>query len=218
MINQDEVFLLTQKIDFSSEMHPSAQALRIAIYDEYRAYETYKAVTMRFGDVKPFSNIVEAESRHISAITHLCEKYSVPPPYNNWVGNVGTADTITENCEIGVSAEIGNIKMYDYLLGFVGEPDIRDVFYRVQAASFNNHLPAFRRCISGTSSQNIGFDGVSKDGLEEKLKGFMQGKFDQKEIEGLMSHLGSDFLVGAVGGAILGAILGGNIFDNKENN
>jgi len=47
-----------------------------------------------------------------------------------------------------VAAEIDNIQMYDNLLLYVDQyPDIQDTLYRLQAASYNNHLPAFRQSV-----------------------------------------------------------------------
>jgi hypothetical protein len=46
--------------------------------------------------------------------------------------------------------------MYDDLLMYVDNyPDIQDAFYRLQAASFNNHLPAFRRCVQQYSTEQM---------------------------------------------------------------
>ena len=39
-----------------------------AIDDEYKARATYRLVIREFGEIRPFINIVEAESRHIEAL------------------------------------------------------------------------------------------------------------------------------------------------------
>ena len=42
-------------------------ALHAALDDEYHAWETYDQVIRDFGLVRPFSNIRDAEARHIAA-------------------------------------------------------------------------------------------------------------------------------------------------------
>ncbi|WP_232420130.1 hypothetical protein [Nitrosococcus watsonii] len=45
-----------------------------AINDEYKARATYRHVIRKFGEIRPFINIVEAESRHIEALLPLFQK------------------------------------------------------------------------------------------------------------------------------------------------
>lgn len=221
MQNPDELQLITKVVDINSGVPVLAQALRIALFDEYKAYEVYSKVVATFGQVAPFVNIVQAEQNHINAIRNLCAKYGVTPPINSWIGNIDIAPTLPENCEIGVAAEIDNIKMYDYLLTFVDMPDVRDVFYRVQAASFNNHLPAFRQCVNQNTAPQMQINNndikqASFD-LSEQLKQALGQKLGIKELEGMLAHVGGDFLVGALGGALIGAILGGeNLFKGDK--
>ena len=59
------------------------RALNEALDDEYRAFATYDQVLADFGEVPPFSNIREAEGRHIEA---LCGEHAKPgeaakPPF-----------------------------------------------------------------------------------------------------------------------------------------
>lgn len=225
MQNPDELQLISKKIDVNSNVPVLAQALRIALFDEYKAYETYSAVVTAFGQIAPFGNIVAAEQNHIDAMLSLCNTYNITPPSNSWAGNVNIASTLAENCEIGVASEIDNIKMYDHLLSYVAELDVRDIFYRVQAASFNNHLPAFRQCVlayntNQEATQNPYINaGVKQEAfdLNEQLKQALGQKLGIKEIEGMLSNVGGDFLIGALGGALIGAILGGeNLFKGDK--
>lgn len=43
-------------------------ALEEALLDEYKARATYNKVIEVFGLIRPFSNIVEAEGRHVQAL------------------------------------------------------------------------------------------------------------------------------------------------------
>ncbi len=225
MQNPDELQLITKTVDTNSNTPVLAQVLRIALFDEYKAYETYSKVVANFGQIAPFSNIVAAEQNHIDAMLNLCAIYGITPPINTWAGKINIAPTMAENCEIGVAAEIDNIKMYDYLLSFVMEADVRDVFFRVQAASFNNHLPAFRQCVLTYNTTQNGNEnpyinaGVKQEAfdLNEQLKQALGQKLGIKEIEGMLSNVGGDFLIGALGGALIGAILGGeNLFKGDK--
>lgn len=140
------MYLFTKQIDFQTPVPILHQALQIAIYDEYRAQATYQRVLESFGPVAPFSNIVHAETRHINALLPLLQRYQVPIPINNWYSNVVLANTLGENCELGVAGEIQNVQMYDHLLSYISQTDIRQTFMNLREASLSSHLPAFRQC------------------------------------------------------------------------
>jgi hypothetical protein len=69
-----------------------------------------------FGEVRPFSNIREAEARHIEALHRLLTAYALPIPDNPWPGRVERYASVREACEAGVAAEIENGQLYDRLL------------------------------------------------------------------------------------------------------
>jgi hypothetical protein len=140
-------YLFTQRINLALNIPPLHQALQIAVYDEYRARAFYQKVIDWFGAVTPFINIVEAEKQHISALLPLFSRYGVSIPVDDWYSQIEPIPSFKENCELGVAGEIRNVQMYEHLLGYVAQPDIRKVFYNLQAASLNQHLPAFRRCV-----------------------------------------------------------------------
>jgi|GEM_PF-268510 len=146
--NFDESILINQRINLSFDEPLVHQVLRIAIYDEFHAYELYSGIIKKFGSQSPFSEIVEAENQHYNLLLPLLEKYSVNIPINDWYQRIEIPDTLMECCEVGVAAEIDNIAMYEHLLKYTQDIDIKDTLYRLQAASYNNHLPAFRQCLS----------------------------------------------------------------------
>ena len=99
-----------------------------AINDEYKAQATYRHVINKFGEIRPFINIVEAESRHIEALLPLFDKYGITVPEDNWASNIEEPQTVLEACQIGVEAEIENAEMYDRLLKLtVDYPDVQHV-------------------------------------------------------------------------------------------
>ena len=125
-------------------------ALIAALADERRAHATYEAVAAKFGDARPFSNIVNAERRHESFLLPLFEKYKVTVPANEFTKEkVVVPETLADACREAVEGEKDNIAMYERFLAFVEEPDIRETFTYLRDASNNNHLPAFERCGMG---------------------------------------------------------------------
>lgn len=123
------------------------RALLEALDDEHRAHATYEQVLSDFGaDVLPFANIVESESRHISALIRLFNQYGIEVPANPWPGKVTRYESLLDACAAGVDAEIANVKLYERLLASTSRPDVLTVYQNLQRASQENHLPAFRRC------------------------------------------------------------------------
>jgi len=119
-----------------------------ALDDEYKAEATYAAVIDRFGPVRPFINIVEAERRHIEAIKGQFRRLGWDIPPNPWAGKVEPPLTLAGACETAVRAEVDNIALYDRLLPEIAEPGVHQTLSNLQRASRDNHLPAFRRCLS----------------------------------------------------------------------
>jgi len=126
-------------------------ALKEALDDEYRSFATYDQVLADFGEVRPFSNIREAESRHIEALCGLFARYGLPVPENPWTGKVERYASLQAACEAGVAAEIANAEIYERLLKATERPDILSVFRNLRDASQQRHLPAFERCAQGSS-------------------------------------------------------------------
>jgi len=126
-----------------------------ALDDEYHAEAVYAATLATFGDVRPFSNIIEAERKHQAALLGLMETYGIPVPANGYLTGekpVGTLPgTLAEVCAVGVEAEIENARLYDedLLPAMAGHADAIRVFINLREASINNHLPAFELCAAG---------------------------------------------------------------------
>ena len=121
-------------------------ALEEALDDEYKALATYDQVIADFGEVRPFNNIRDAETRHIEALYGLFDRYKLAVPENPWPGKVEHYPHIKAACEAGVAAEIANAEIYDRLMRTTKRPDILTVFRNLRDASQLRHLPAFQRC------------------------------------------------------------------------
>ena len=207
--NIDEALLISARIDENSQIPIVSQILRIAVYDEFKAYEAYTKIIEKFGLVQPFVNIKEAEAVHYAALIQLMQKYNVEVPLNNWASKIEIPNTFIECCEMGVAGEISNIAMYNNLLSYAVEPDIKDVLFRLQAASYNNHLPAFRNCV--LSFYNNETTNVSQENIMQKLGEYqvllddiMSGNVDENSISKIFSKLNLSMVSGAVlGGAII---------------
>lgn len=128
------------------------RALHEALDDEYRSWATYDQVITDFGEVPPFSNIREAEARHIEALCTLFTRYGLPVPPNPWPGKVARYINLQAACEASVADEIANGEMYERLLGTTQRPDILTVLRNLQEASQQRHLAAFQRCAQHAGS------------------------------------------------------------------
>ncbi len=124
----------------------AASALDTAIDDEYKARAFYDAVIERFGPVRPFVPIRDAETRHIEALVRLYNVYSLGAPSDPYTGHLEAPDSVQNACQMAVDAEIANAALYDEILEGVTEEDVITVFERLRDASLYNHLPAFQRC------------------------------------------------------------------------
>jgi len=138
---------------------PVIEALDLALADERQAHQTYTAILERFGEVRPFSNIVHAEARHIDALLPIYAQYDASIPKNESVVEPAIETlNLKDLCQKGVDAEIENVRLYDeQLLPAVADyPEIAAVFQRLRDASANRHLPAFRRCVARDGRQGRG--------------------------------------------------------------
>jgi len=118
--------------------------LVFAIQDEYLARGEYQKVIEKFGNRRPFSNIIKAEERHISWLKPLFTKYNVSLPPDRGLELAEVPATFSEALQIGIKAEVENIAMYERFLKTNLPDDVREVFSRLLAGS-KNHLDAFKR-------------------------------------------------------------------------
>lgn len=140
-------------------------ALYAALDDEYHAQAFYAEVMNKFGEVRPFSNIIRAEQQHAASLATLLQSYGLDVPANPYPTGAKPLEpvpaSLQEACSIGITAEIANVALYDeQLLPTVsGYSDVSFVMQRLRDASADKHLPAFQRCASGQMSQGRGQGG-----------------------------------------------------------
>lgn len=147
--------LLSSAPAWSGTLTPEAEtALASALQDERHAEAFYSVVLAKFGDVRPFSNIIEAERRHEAMLIDLYSTYGIAVPENGYANGTLKAPeapaTLVDACKSGVEAEIANRDLYNAQLlpAVKAYPDITQVMQRLRDASEKNHLPAFQRCAS----------------------------------------------------------------------
>lgn len=147
----------------ATDLPPATRdALFTALADEYHAEAFYAAVLDKFGEVRPFSNIIVAEQRHAEQLRTVMERYGLDAGENADLGSkaiiAAVPETLAEACAIGVEAEVANRDLYDKTLlpAAVGYDDITAVFISLRDASENNHLPAFQRCGGQTAGNGPG--------------------------------------------------------------
>ncbi|MGP1562021.1 MAG: ferritin-like domain-containing protein [Helicobacteraceae bacterium] len=206
-MNYDQNILDAKAVAQNADTPPLAQALRIALYDEYKAYEMYRAIIARFGNQRPFSNIIQAEAAHIESISYLCAKYGVPLPENDAATKIALPSSLQECCQMGVQAEIDNINMYNNLLPYASG-DVLDVFYRVQAASANNHLPALSACLGADLGVDLSGGGGGFAPTYQDLYTFAKNNLGvdldaiiPQSLRSLLPNLSGSLAIGAIIGA-----------------
>lgn len=142
--------LLVNDLEYPvGELTPEVKdALNRAIEDEYKAMSTYQKIIEKFGMIRPFSMVENAEEQHIASLKGIFDKYGITVPANNWVNKITIPTTLTQACQTGVEAETANIKLYkEELLPLVKDyEDITIIFTNLMEASEQKHLPAFQRC------------------------------------------------------------------------
>ncbi|MCB1438254.1 MAG: hypothetical protein H6888_01180 [Nitratireductor sp.] len=128
------------------------EAVLAALDDEYHAEAVYRAVIGKFGNVRPFANIVRSEQQHQLLMKRILVAYGKPVPANPWMTGKRKLSplpsTLGAACRIGIEAEKANATLYNrQLLPKVKSyPEITSAMKALRDASQYNHLPAFERC------------------------------------------------------------------------
>ena len=124
------------------------EILVLALQEEYKAQYLYASVLEDYPGAMPFATIVESEMRHVEALAMLFTRRQTAPPASSWTpGSFPPYATLALACAGGVDAEKEDAAFYTPYLRRTDLPqDVRNVFTNLQAASLNNHLPAFQSC------------------------------------------------------------------------
>ncbi len=119
-----------------------------ALQEEYKAEMLYRSVLEDFPGAAPFAVIAESEARHVEALATLFTRRLQTPTGSTWTpSSFPPFASVPLACAAGVAAEQEDAAFYTPYLQRTDLPqDVRNVFTNLQAASLENHLPAFERC------------------------------------------------------------------------
>jgi rubrerythrin len=125
------------------------KALVAALDDEYRAEAIYASVIKKFGEARPFINIIEAERRHAAMVKAEMDRLGISYTKTNpWLDKEHAPASLLDACQQGIIAEQENIALYDKLLPTIQDAHVRETLSTLQWASRERHLPAFERCVA----------------------------------------------------------------------
>jgi len=124
------------------------EMLKYAIQDEYLARAEYRAIMGKYGEIRPFANIVESEESHIAWLKDAYASRGLKVPADEAAAFIIVPASLEEAFRTGVAAEVDNIAMYDSFISskLISAPEnssLKDLFERLRDAS-KNHLAAFQ--------------------------------------------------------------------------
>jgi hypothetical protein len=124
--------------------------LMYAVQDEYLARGEYLAIIEKFGNQKPYANIVEAEETHLSFLREVYLAYELEFPEDSSAAHIIIPDDLLEAAKTGVQAEIDNIAMYEKFLSYDLPENVIEVFSALKSGS-DSHLLAFEKQVDRLS-------------------------------------------------------------------
>ncbi len=121
-----------------------------ALQEERLAAATYQAVIDKFGEVKPFTNILKAEEQHIAAVENLLRVNNINVPENTVTAEA--PKTLEEAYAKAIEVEKEDIALYKRMLPNISNTMIKTVFTRLSNAS-ERHLKAFEAYSNGETPE-----------------------------------------------------------------
>lgn len=126
--------------------------LRWAAEDEYLAHGEYATILKKFGAIRPYSNIIQAEEQHLDWLRTEYKARNLAFPSDGSAPYVAAPADLKAAAQAGVDAEISNIAMYKAFLARpeVSKPEnasVKTLFAQLMQAS-ENHLRAFKTQLS----------------------------------------------------------------------
>lgn len=143
--------------------------LQTALDDERQARALYEAVMLKFGEVRPFSNIVHAESMHMKLVNDMMTKYEFNPEPDKFarkpketreafIARLEVPATFAAALRKAASLEKQQGPFYDRLSREAPE-DVKALFARLKADSLDRHLAAFERSLGRGGGARAGRRG-----------------------------------------------------------
>ncbi|MDE5926667.1 MAG: hypothetical protein K2N75_01540 [Helicobacter sp.] len=205
----------------------SAENLLLALNDEYKAYSFYTSVSS-YGQV--FVHLQSAEQTHINALSWHLQNLGVSIPQNPYnAESFANFSSIEEILQTALVNENKNVELYNTLIANEKDLEVIDTFYRLQAASFNNHIPSLSYTLeqiqgaTRDSAQNLQstFQALSEGKVllneaGEMLNKMQNGTLSQMELESFLHKLNYSLIGGVIVGALGASLLNEFLNQNKE--
>lgn len=215
MQNEDALALFAKQITLDQNSKPAlTQALRIAMYNQYKVYELYRLSSATFQKQEPFTNIMQAKTEQFDKMVRIATNLQIEAPVNDITGSIKAPNSLKEAYELAVAAEVETIQMYDYLIPYVAQnAELLDAFYQFQAASYNKHLPVFRSHVQNADQPTEVITQKVNEFIEQANK-VVSGEATSSDIQSLLSQANLSLVGGLLAGGIGGVTL--NQFFSKE--
>ena len=204
----------------------STENLLRALDDEYRAYCFY---TLASPLDEMFVHLQSAELSHINALKFHLQKLNVAIPENPYANTLTLPASLEEVIQTAIMRENENVALYNTLLANEQNPEIIDAFYRLQAASFNQHIPALQNAlirVQNPIAQNpknmqntMEILNNGKDVLRETgamIAQLKEGTLKQEQLESFLGRLNYSLICGVIIGALGVAVFNEFLNQNKE--
>ena len=204
----------------------SAENLLRALDDEYRAYCFY---TLASPLDEMFVHLQSAELSHINALKFHLQKLNVAIPENPYANTLTLPASLEEVIQTAIMRENENVALYNTLLANEQDPEIIDTFYHLQAASFNQHIPALQNAlirVQNPIAQNpknmqntMEILNNGKDVLKEAgamIAQLKEGTLKQEQLESFLGRLNYSLIGGVIIGALGVAVFNEFLNQNKE--
>ncbi|MDP3386186.1 MAG: DUF2202 domain-containing protein [Eubacteriales bacterium] len=118
--------------------------LMYAVQDEYLARGEYLSIIDKFGDQRPYSNIIKSEETHLAFLEEVYLTYDLKFPEDSSLDHIVVPGDLLEAAQTGVQAEIDNIAMYEIFLTYDLPENVFEVFTALKKGS-ESHLLAFQK-------------------------------------------------------------------------
>ena len=204
----------------------STENLLRALDDEYRAYCFY---TLASPLDEMFVHLQSAELSHINALKFHLQRLNVAIPENPYVNTLTLPASLEEVIQTAIMRENENVALYNTLLANEQDPEIIDTFYRLQAASFNQHIPALQNAlirVQNPIAQNpknmqntMEILNNGKEVLKETgamIAQLKEGTLKQEQLESFLGWLNYSLIGGVIIGALGVAVFNEFLNQNKE--
>jgi len=128
--------------------------LDILLMDEFKARAEYEAIVDEFGLVSPYTQLIQAETKHIQSLERIYDAFGFAIPADTGKDFVVLPTSLDASYQIGITAETNNIALYETYLLTDLPASIERVFTNLQRAS-ENHLATFTAYQSGDTSNLV---------------------------------------------------------------